>query len=69
MVEAVTVPEARTVAVRPGVPLPQGEEEGVLLGGWLRVCVTLTLGVLVLEALPVVVTEEVEVLLAAALAV
>jgi hypothetical protein len=70
VVEAVMVPEGRGVAVlRPGVPLPQGEADCVLLGGWLRVCVTLTLGVLVLEALPVVVTEAVDVLLAAALAV
>jgi hypothetical protein len=51
------------------VPLPQGLEVCVLVAGWLRVCVALTVGVLELEALPVMVTEAVAVLLACALAV
>jgi hypothetical protein len=69
VVEAVMVPEARTVPERRGVPLPQGLEVCVLVAGWLRVCVALTVGVLELEALPVMVTEAVAVLLACALAV
>jgi len=69
VVEAVMVPEMRAVPERPGVPLPQGLEVCVLVGGWLRVCVALPLGVLELEALPVMVTEAVAVLLACALAV
>ena len=69
VVEAVTVPEMRAVAERRGVPVPQGEEDCVLVGGWVRVCVTLALGVLVLEALPVMVVEPVALLLTRALPV
>ena len=69
VVEAVMVPEMRAVPERRGVPLPQGLEVCVLVAGWLRVCVALTVGVLELEALPVMVTEAVAVLLARALAV
>ena len=63
------VPVARAVQERPRVTLSQGEAVCVLVGGRLRVCVTLTLGDLLEEGLPVMVTEAVADMLPRALAV